>query len=98
MKQIHAAQTPYDAEWLEYDDAVRPPSPFYKEPKMLVKHEIVMTGSREPDSQWGVEFRAPQDEDGTPGSRLRLDPTIWRDMGMPGTVTLTVEPGDGLNG
>lgn len=30
--------------------------------------------------------------------RMTIDPDIWRDMGSPDVITVTIKPGDKLNG
>lgn len=94
--QAENAATPHDAEWLEFDDDTRPSSPFYKEPKMLVKHAIVMTALREPYNATEVIFMTDPDEETGHRETMRLSPEAWRDMGEPDIVTVTVEPGDAL--
>lgn len=37
------------------------------------------------------------DEEGDNPTRVQLDKALWRDMGEPSVVTITVEPGDQLN-
>lgn len=45
----------------------------------------------------GIPF-ANQDEDGQVGPVVVLTPEVWEDMGKSDVVTVTVEPGDRLNG
>lgn len=37
------------------------------------------------------------DEPGEQPTRVQLDKQLWKDMGEPSVVTITVEPGDLLN-
>jgi hypothetical protein len=89
-----AAYTPYDAEWLEYDDETRPVE---RRKAMLTKHVIVMTALREPYNATEVVFLTMPDGETGHRETMRLSPDAWRDMGEPDVVTVTVEPGDSLN-
>jgi hypothetical protein len=89
-----AAYTPFDAEWLEYDDDTRPVE---RRTTMLTKHAIVMSALREPYNATEVVFLTTPDEDTGHRETMRLSPDAWRDMGEPDVVTVTVEPGDTLN-
>jgi hypothetical protein len=49
-------------------------------------------------SEYGVAFHAPDVDGGPDRTQLRIDPQTWTDMREPRQVTVTIEPGDLLNG
>jgi hypothetical protein len=58
----------------------------------LIRTRAVLT--LEPDA--GQPLFSDQDDDGR-WTTIVLDDFVWRDMGEPETITVTVEPGDLLN-
>lgn len=71
-----------------------------KESGTLTKHEAVMTKVR------GVSLYRervafivlPEDDEEEVSHLLNLPRDLWEEMGQPETITMTVEPGDKLNG
>lgn len=49
------------------------------------------------DAEGNPRFTVEGPEEGRRAHKLYLDREVWRDMGRPGQVTVTVEPGDKLN-
>lgn len=63
---------------------------------MLTQRAIVMEALREPYNSTEVIFIAEDEETGR-REEMRLSPDVWREMGEPDTVTVSIVPGDTLN-
>lgn len=61
---------------------------------MLEKTQTVMV--IDPNTRIMVGNRVPFVSEER-GHHLHIDKEVWTDMGLPDTVTLTIEPGDKLN-
>lgn len=62
----------------------------------LLKTRTVLTLKEDtPTRTW---FESHVDEEGERFHMVGLDPKIWADLDKPTTITVTVEPGDKLNG
>lgn len=66
--------------------------------KVLSKRTILLDRFARNDGG-GIVFKQPFDEDMPHACRdtMKLSPDVWREMGEPEAVTLTVEVGDTLN-
>jgi uncharacterized protein YaeQ len=65
----------------------------------LIRHAILLNRSTH-HADGGIIFKKDYDEDMPHAyrERITLSPEIWEDMGKPDEVTVTVVPGDTLNG
>lgn len=63
---------------------------------MMTKTEAVLDLEKEPCGEDMPRTFANSDNERQ--TALMLDPDVWREMGSPDQITLTIEPGDRLNG